>query len=57
MRAFSMFPELDITAVIWDVSTHLHFRLVGHQLMADATKVNVFAELFVDVTCSALGVL
>ena len=50
MRAFSMFPELDVTAVILDISTHLHFRLVVHQLKA--RKVNICDELSGALQCS-----
>ena len=56
-------PELDFTAVSTEISTHFHFRLVGHQLTADACKRNVSDELsgalqmFVDVTCEAWHVL
>ena len=52
MRAFSMFPELEITAVSSEISTRLDFRLVGHQLMADARKENICDELSVALQCS-----
>ena len=33
------------TAVSTEISKHFHFRLVGHQRMADARKANVRDEL------------
>ena len=50
-RMFEAFSFQDVTAGSSEISTHLHYRLVRHQLMVHAREDNVCAEFFVGITC------